>query len=147
MSAVVTDDQIRALRAHAAEHGDELQVISCERALAGDERDRAQCVRVILDARQAAGDISPVIVVDDITPERATVVAVRPLSFEPVLRDAPGRDALHRQPGQLALRLRDGERLPVVGDRIWLAQLSTTADSALRAAGEPINTCGYKAIQ
>ena len=48
---VVTDDSIRALHAEAGTAGDSGQVALCDRALDGDASARAECVRVIREAR------------------------------------------------------------------------------------------------
>ena len=47
----LTDDQIQALRDEAAEAGDLEQVAICDRALDLDTEARAECARVIDDAR------------------------------------------------------------------------------------------------
>lgn len=50
----VTDTQIEKLSIEAGEHGDLEQVALCQRALAGDAAARAECARVIVDARGRA---------------------------------------------------------------------------------------------
>ena len=47
----VDDESIAALMTEAGAAGDLAQVRLCKRALAGDQRARAACVEVILDAR------------------------------------------------------------------------------------------------
>ena len=47
----LTDEQIRALRREAAEAGDDRQVITCDRALAGDDNARMLCALAIRYAR------------------------------------------------------------------------------------------------
>ena len=44
------DEQIEALQAEAAEHGDEEQVALCARALNGDTDAQGACLRVLADA-------------------------------------------------------------------------------------------------
>lgn len=46
----LTDEQLVALRGEAAAAGDSAQVELCRRALRGDERAMAACVRVISEA-------------------------------------------------------------------------------------------------
>ena len=48
---MITTADIRALRDEAGEAGDLSQVAVCDRALDGDQDARAECERVILDAR------------------------------------------------------------------------------------------------
>lgn len=54
----VTNSQIQKLSNEAAEHGDLEQVAICERALAGDVGARAECAKVIGNARGEA-EIDP----------------------------------------------------------------------------------------
>lgn len=46
----ITDEQIETLATEAGAAGDSEQVAICERALAGDDSARVECVRVIRDA-------------------------------------------------------------------------------------------------
>ncbi len=55
----VTDDQIRALRTEANEHGDTEQADICSTALGGDRNCRQQCALVIRDNRIARRDEAP----------------------------------------------------------------------------------------
>jgi hypothetical protein len=68
-------------------------------------------------------DVSPILVIDDITPERATVMAVRLISR-----------SLDCDRGQRAVYLRDGYPVPEIGERIYLSSVSRTADSDERAS-------------
>ena len=52
----ITDEQIDDLRTEAGAHGDMKQVQICEGALKGDEDDRAECARVIAEARAARAE-------------------------------------------------------------------------------------------
>lgn len=50
--ALVTDEQIDALRDEAGAAGDDAQVAICDRAIAGDDDARAECHRVIAEAQE-----------------------------------------------------------------------------------------------
>ena len=54
-TVTITDGMLRQLRKDAERYGDTRQVRSCDRALAGDERARLQCARVIADTLRVAG--------------------------------------------------------------------------------------------
>jgi hypothetical protein len=68
-------------------------------------------------------DVSPILVIDEITPDRATVMTVRLISR-----------SLDCDRGQRAVYLRDGHPVPVIDKRIWLSSVSETADSDERAS-------------
>lgn len=47
----ITDEQIEQLRAEAATAGDAAMIEVCDRAIKGDDESRAECARVIADAK------------------------------------------------------------------------------------------------
>lgn len=49
--ALVTDEQIEALRDEAGAAGDDAQIAICDSALSGDRAARAECVCVLADAQ------------------------------------------------------------------------------------------------
>ena len=49
----VTVEDVRKLRAEAAEAGDDAQVAVCDRAIAGDVVAWSRCCRVVVEAREA----------------------------------------------------------------------------------------------
>ena len=53
---MITDSQIEALEIEAGSAGDDEQVTICRAALDGDAGARAECERVILEARARAGE-------------------------------------------------------------------------------------------